>query len=336
MIRKFALALAALIAFTGAAGAAGAQALPTLDPPRPKLKAETVVTGDIVRIGDLVENAGIIAKVPIFRAPDLGSTGTVSAEAVVEAVREHQLIGLDTGGIQDVVVTRAARTIEPETIESAVAAALSSRYALGPAKDVALTFDRTLAPLQVEPTAKGKPRVLRLGYESSTGRFDVTLEIPGHTSLRLAGQARAMIEVMTLARSLTRGDIIKQADVVTERHARNEIGRDFITDRAQLVGLAARNDLSAGRLLRHADLMKPDLVRRNEAVTLVYEVPGITLTVRGRATEGGAEGDVVSVLNEQSKRVLKGVVTGPGRVVISPRATQLADNVAAGGERAAR
>ncbi len=71
--------------------------------------------------------------------------------------------------------------------------------------------------------------------------------------------------------------------------------------------------------------MKPPVVLRNETVTLIYQVPGITLTVRGKAAEGGAEGDVISVLNEQSKRTLQGVVTGPGRVIVttprgSPRA----------------
>ena len=30
--------------------------------------------------------------------------------------------------------------------------------------------------------------------------------------------------------------------------------------------------------------MKPDLVLRNETVTLVYEAPGMVLTIRGRAT----------------------------------------------------
>ena len=72
--------------------------------------------------------------------------------------------------------------------------------------------------------------------------------------------------------------------------------------------------LQAGRPLRTADLMKPDLVQRNETVTLVYEVPGIMLTMRGKAIEGGAEGDVISVLNEQSKRTVQGTVIGPGRV----------------------
>ena len=177
MIRKLVIACVALVAFAGAAGAA--PVLPALDPPHPKLKAEAVVTGDIVRIGDLVANAGIVANVPIFRSPDLGSTGTVPAEAVVEAVRAHQLIGLDTDGVQNVVVTRATRTIEPQTIESAVAAALAKQYALGPVKNVALTFDRLLTPLHVEPTAKGMPRVLRVGYDPRSEHFDATVEIPG-------------------------------------------------------------------------------------------------------------------------------------------------------------
>ena len=57
-------------------------------------------------------------------------------------------------------------------------------------------------------------------------------------------------------------------------------------------------------------------------VTIIYEVPGVVLTIRGKAAEGGAEGDVINVLNEQSKRTFQGVIVGPGRVAInngSPR-----------------
>ena len=74
------------------------------------------------------------------------------------------------------------------------------------------------------------------------------------------------------------------------------------------------------------DLMKPEIVQRNEAVTLVYQVPGITLTVRGKAAEGGAEGDVITVTNEQTKRPVQGVVAGPGQVVVGATSAQLAAN----------
>ena len=39
--------------------------------------------------------------------------------------------------------------------------------------------------------------------------------------------------------------------------------------------------------------------------------------MRGKALEGGTEGDVVNVLNLQSKRTVSGVVTGRGQVSIA-------------------
>src|SRR6185369_4198360 len=89
---------------------------------------------------------------------------------------------------------------------------------------------------------------------------------------------------------------------------------------------AARNTLQAGRLLRAGDVMKPELVARNETVTLIYEVPGIVLTIRGKAADSGAEGDVISVLNEQSKRTAQGTIVGPGRVLVSNGSPRLASN----------
>jgi flagella basal body P-ring formation protein FlgA len=82
------------------------------------------------------------------------------------------------------------------------------------------------------------------------------------------------------------------------------------------VGLAARSNVRVGQGLRNSDLMKPEVVKKNEMVLLHYEVPGIVLSMRGQALESGTEGDLVNVLNIQSKRTIQGVVTGPGRVAI--------------------
>src|SRR3974390_75287 len=127
MIRNLIVVAAALLAL-GASAAA--------DQERPRLRSEATVTGTIVRVGDLIDHAGIIAKVAIFRAPDLGSTGMVSAETVVEAVRPYGLIGLDTGDVSEVVVTRASRAIPAKDLEDRIAQALSTQYALGPVKDI--------------------------------------------------------------------------------------------------------------------------------------------------------------------------------------------------------
>src|SRR4029077_4653906 len=88
-------------------------------------------------------------------------------------------------------------------------------------------------------------------------------------------------------------------------------------DPERATGLAAKTAWRSAQPLRTDDLVKPQIVQRNEAVTIYYEVPGIMLTVRGKAIEGGAMGDVVGVLNIQSNRTVQATVIGPGRVTIA-------------------
>src|SRR5690606_39200564 len=127
---------------------------------------------------------------------------------------------------------------------------------------------------------------------------------------------------VVLVRPVARGDIIRASDVVVERRARTRVPAGAIVSPDQIVGKAARRPLTAGQPLRPTDLMKPELVHQNETVTVVYETGGLSLSVRGKALESGAEGDVVNVLNIQSKRTIQGTVVGPGRVsaiVMTPR-----------------
>ena len=60
-----------------------------------RLKPQVTVSSDIVRIGDLVENAGVAANTPVFRAPDLGQTGAVPVRQLLDAVRPYGLIAVD-------------------------------------------------------------------------------------------------------------------------------------------------------------------------------------------------------------------------------------------------
>ena len=118
-----------------------------------------------------------------------------------------------------------------------------------------------------------------------------------------------------LARSVERNEILKCSDVLVERRPKAEVGTDALT-RERAVGMQARRQLRAGQAMRSADLAKPDLVQRDQAVTLIYEAVGVYLTVLGKALEAGTEGDVVNVLNLQSKRTVSGVVVGRNRVAI--------------------
>ena len=313
MIRFALVALAAVLAATsaGAQSAGGAVA---------RLKAEATVTGELVRIGDLVDNAGATASIPIFRAPDLGETGSVPAARVIEAAMLHGLVAVDGYGVSDVVVRRASRTIPIREVEARIARALAVRYGLGDGSNIAVTFDREVRPIQLEPSVTGALQPTRVAYDQRSGRFDATFEIADgagpRVTMRYSGAAAETLEAAVPVRPLARGEILKASDIVVERRPKAQIAADTVRDAGNAVGLAARRPLRPGQPLHAADLMKPEIVQRNEPVTLVYQAPGLVLTIHGKALEAGTEGDLVNVLNTQSKRTVQGTVVGPGRVAV--------------------
>ena len=286
----------------------------------PMLRANVVVTSDIVRIGDVIDNAGPAAGIAIYRAPDPGTTGTLPVTQVISTLRAHKVIGVDTRNLREISVTRQARSVEASDIEQAVAQALERRNGLGDAANLRLTFDRAPDDIRLDATHSGALHPAIVRYDSRTTRFDVTFEIANESGLapvklRFSGTAVETVEAAVLARSLERNDVLKSSDVVTERRPKTEVGPDVLT-RDRAVGMQARRQLRAGQALRGADVVRPDLVQRDQGVTLIYETAGIHLTVLGKALDSGTEGDIVNVLNLQSKRTVSGVVVGRGRVAI--------------------
>jgi flagellar basal body P-ring formation protein FlgA len=287
----------------------------------PVLRASITVADDVVRIGDLIDNAGTAAQIAIYRAPDLGTTGSLPTTQLLTALQAHQVIGVDTKDIKAVSVTRLSRAIEVRDIQSQVAHALEHRGGLGDAANLSLTFDRDLQDVQLEASYTGAIQPVATRYEPRNGRFDVAFEVSSEnnarpTKLRFTGTAIETVDAAVLTRDVQHGDILKSSDVMTERRAKAEVGNDAAA-RNLAVGMQMRRQARSGQALRVADLAKPDLVQRDDNVTLIYESSGLYLTIRGKAMENGTEGDAINVTNLQSKRIVSGVVIGRGQVAIS-------------------
>jgi flagella basal body P-ring formation protein FlgA len=306
-------------------------ALPPLNPPAtppsaaqapPTLKRRITVTSEIVRLGDLIDNAGDLATIPVFRSPDIGTTGSVPARRVIEAARAQNLFGVDAGDVLEVEVTRAGRVIARRDIEARIAGLFAGTNGLGAANDLKVSFDREPVSFSANLAAGAELRAMRAAIEARAGRFDVVFEVPlgssRRTLMRYTGSLVETADAIVPARPIARGEIVRAADLIVERRPKAEITADVVGSDDEAMGRAARQALRAGMPIRRADLVKPELVRRDENITLVYEIPGILLTARGKALGTGGEGDLISVLNVQTNRTLQGIVAGPGRVNLAP------------------
>lgn len=159
--------------------------------------------------------------------------------------------------------------------------------------------------------------VARLDYNAETGRFVAQLRLPSGRLYGMQGKVEDGDDMPVLTRALKAGEIISPDDVMFVRVAASRVPRGSVEDADRLIGFSAKRALRAGLPLRESDVQKPLVVRKGDAVTMVFRAPGIELTSRGRAMTNGGVGDTVAVVNAQSLKQIDAVVIGAGAVNVS-------------------
>ncbi len=303
------LLLGTALATSLVAGSALAEAL--------RLKAETVVDGDTVRLGHLIEGLEKGADIPVFRAPAPGSRGTIRADRVIAAAREMGIDGVELGGLRAITILRPGRSISRADMQELISRAFAERGAKG---DLDVILDDHLATRTFDVSRTEALKITSLVRDTVTGRFEAKITLAGANagdSWSVTGSVVETRDVVVTIADRERGDALQARDLTIIKRPASQIGPDVVTAMNDLIGMIPRRALKAGEMVRQADLAKPILVEKNQVVAVIYASSGLTLSMRGRAQSSGAMGDTIRVQNPQSKRMIEGVVTGPAQVTIT-------------------
>ncbi len=285
-----------------------------------RLRPIATVSTDVVTLGDIVDGAGDKAGVAVFGAPAPGGSGMISTARIIAAARDHGLFGIDANGLSTVAVRRAGRTVGAIEIQEAMQQALIAQQRLAPDTEVELNSGQM--EVTVETAATGPVVVRSLSYNGGSGRFEATFSVQGSRALelepaRVVGSVSDIVRVPVLTRPIMKGDVIATADFSLERRRRSELGQDFLTDPARVIGNAAKRPLGRGSLIREADIQRPEVVERNSVILMTFDQPGLQLSMRGRALQGGAVGETIQVQNLNSRKVVEAVISGPNRAAVT-------------------
>lgn len=144
-------------------------------------------------------------------------------------------------------------------------------------------------------------------------RMAVRCPAPEGWEQTVAVRASVTARVAVAAAQVPAGRALEDADLAVERRDITTL-RDAVSDPAEAVGQSSRRPLRSGDVVRSAWLAAPVLVRRGDAVRIVAQRDGITVTVAGEAQEAGARGAVVRVRNSGNGRVIRARVVDAGTV----------------------
>ena len=289
----------------------------------PVLRANVTVSGDLVRIGDVIDNAGPAAQIAIYRAPDLGTTGTLPVDAGADRAarasgdrRRHPRPQGDFGHAagahargQGHRARRRPRAGAPERPRRR--------------RQSQLTFDRDAGDVRLDAANTGamQPAIgpLRraqrpLRRHASRYRNDSGA---APAKLRFTGTAIETVEAAVLARGVERNEVLKSSDVVIERRPKAEVGNDAAAPRPRGrhagAPAAARRPGAADRRSRQAR----SGAARPERHADLPGAPGSISPFAARRWRAAPKATSSTCMNLQSKRTMSGVVTGRGQVSIT-------------------
>ena len=290
----------------------------------PILRAEVTVTAPVVTVGDMFEDAGVLAEQPLFRSPLPGTTGNVDMSAVRSAAARIGLTQFEVNGLSQVRVSRAASIVDHELLAGLIAENLRSRGILGEGMSANMLFASPVDAINVAAT-DAPARLESLRYLPGNGTFSARFQLAGiDRPLDLSGTIEVSIEAPHLVAGLPAGTVLRPEHIVMRPLAIVQADAQGVASLDQLVGMALNRQSRDGMLLRASDVSTPLAVAKNDLVTIYYRQGPMTLTVKGQAVTCAATGAPLQVLILFSRRVISAQVLAPGAVVVSAAPMTLA------------
>ncbi len=291
----------------------------------PVLKSTISVSSAIVTVGDMFENAGINAERALFRAPAPGTSGAVSLNSIRIAAKKVGITSFEDRNISSVQVVREGMALSEEQLKTIIVKELEKRGFLSNEIYAQLSFTKQINDLYAE-ISDNPIKLLDLRYMPTSSSFSAKFQIAGKsTPLKLSGHLNLMVNVPHLANSLQSGAIISPSDIEMRAIPLAYAQNSGFANIDQLIGKQIRRATRSGVMLRPSDIMEPEVISRSDFVTIYYKKGPLTLSIKGQALNSAAKGEMVSVLNLNSKNIVRGTAIAPGTVEINANSLTIAN-----------
>jgi flagella basal body P-ring formation protein FlgA len=273
----------------------------------------TLVTlGDIAKISAATEQqARQLAAVELFPAPSAGGSRQLNVRELQDLLvlrgvnlAEHRILGSSevtiaatkkTDSVRETSLSLPAQKRSERRLEDALARYLKQQTGA----DAPRHFRFELTPEQARLLASpSQPLSLQGGMAPYAGTqvFQCAVQTPeGWKRFPVQVEVAVPAAVVTAARSLSRGAIVRRDDVVlTQAIVRERDGAVFHS-LDEVVGKQTASAVPEGKPLTAESLQAQSYVHRGEVVTVSARAGGIRVRTTARAKDDGAQGDLIAV-----------------------------------------
>lgn len=281
------------------------------------LKPISIITADVITVGDIFNGVKNNADYVIGGAPQPGQDLTLNARTLYRIATAMDLNWRPLSTSDQVVVRREASVVSFDTIEKSLRESLSKKGANG-------NFNINLntgKPTMVLPNdLPNRVEVSSITFDPQKDYFQATLVAPSIDNpvqkLSVSGLVERMVKVPVLRANLQNGDVIGLNDIQMIDMPQNKLDHGILLKEEDIIGMTPRRIAYAGKFLQSGALERPQLVGRGDSVSITFTNGPLVLTAKGKALQSGAAGDLVRVTNANSSKTIDAFVTGSNEVIV--------------------
>jgi len=182
--------------------------------------------------------------------------------------------------------------------------------------EVELTFDQKSKNLLNDIKLRGIKNVNLTYFEPTYSSFRVSVTAEDDKLFDLFGRYKAFIDVPVLTKTISSGSIITASDIVSVKTPYARIKNGYATSLGEILGMQVRRAISGGSYIRKGDILKPQIIKQGDNVSMMYNQGNIKLRTNGVAAQSGAMGDNIKVKNDNTGIVVHGIIKGKNLVEV--------------------
>src|SRR5690606_4094780 len=226
--------------------------------PNVTLAGKTLVSSDVVTVGDIFSNAGEYASHALAPAPAVGKKLELNKEdlqRIVDAFR------LNWQAPQEDLTVSLERDAVAVNAEAVVEALEKSDLTTKIRSDATFAVTEPTEPIVLDGRGLPELNISKTAFDPATERFTATLLVSREGKLfkevALAGIATPMLRVPVLTSNITPNAVISRADIVEKILPKRAVKSGTILSIDDLVGMAPKRTLQADQPVHSSELTPP-------------------------------------------------------------------------------
>jgi flagella basal body P-ring formation protein FlgA len=132
----------------------------------------------------------------------------------------------------------------------------------------------------------------------------------------LSGWVDVFESAVCTARPLKKGEVLKKEDLYVTRENVSRVQGQAVTDMEDAVGLMVRHSIRQNTPLKEWMLERAPVLDKGAVVTILAQMGGLRVTVKGVALERGYPGEMVKVQNSMSQKTILARVMDSAHVMV--------------------